>query len=95
VEEATEPETEVVDERALSKAKGFFDWTLSFVPAIVSAPSVGAFDEGPEAFASANGLSESCEVPDMDGNAEEAGAGEDIICLKMLEVADDESVLLA
>ena len=99
VEETTETESEFVDEEAPSKAKGVFDCIFSFaVPedkAGASALDVRTSDEGDEAFTLANGLPGSCEVPDMDGNAREPGAGDDIMCLKMLEVADDEPPLPA
>jgi hypothetical protein len=56
---------------------------------------VGTFDEGAEAFTPENRLPEICDVPDEDGNVEVVGVGDDIICLKMFEVADGDPVLLA
>ena len=95
----TEAESEVADEAALIEVDAFISCTLSFaVPeaaAVVSALDVMALDEGAEAFRLANGLLEGWEELDLDGNVEEAGAGEDIICLKMLEVAEAELLLIS
>lgn len=92
-------EPKVVDEGAPSEVEGLFDCSLSIAlpedAAVVSALGVRALDEGVEALTVANGLSESCEVSDVAGNVEEGGVGEDIMCLKTPEVADDEPVLLA
>lgn len=97
--EETEAESEVADEAALIEVEAFISCTLSFaVPeaaAEVSALDVMALDEGAEAFRLANGLLEGWEELDLDGNVEEAGAGEDIICLKMLEVAEAELLLIS
>ena len=56
---------------------------------------VGTVDEVAEAFTPENRLPEICDVPDVDGNTGVVGVGDDIICLKMFEVADGDPVLLA
>jgi hypothetical protein len=98
-EETEGAESELVENGAVSEGNAGFDCTESFaVPkdaASASELGVRAFDEGAEAFTPENRFPESCDVPDIDGDAEEAGAGDDIMCLKMLEVADDKPLLLA
>lgn len=99
VEETEGLESELVEDGAASEANAGFDCTVSFVAlkdaALASDLEATTFDEGAEAFTLENRLPESSDVPDVDGDAEEPGVGDDIICLKMVEVADDEPVLLA
>lgn len=99
VEEAEGPESELVEDGPVSEAKAGFDCTMSLEVPKDAAPAsdleAETFDEGAESFIPKNRLPESCDVPDVDGDAKEAGVGDDIICLKMVEVADDELVLVA
>jgi hypothetical protein len=95
MDDETEAEPELVGEGPASEAKGFVGCPASFaVPEAGAAGSAFFFwglDEGAEAFRPTNRL---LEVPDVDGNAEKVGFGEDTILLKMLEVVDDEPASL-
>lgn len=99
VEETEGLELELVEDGAASEANAVFDCMASFVAlkdaALASDLEATTFDEGAEAFTPENRLPESSDVLDVDSDAEELGVGDDIICLKMVEVADDEPVLLA
>lgn len=92
-------ESELVENGAVSEDNAGLGRPESFAVPKDAAPAselgVMAFEEGAEAFTPENRFPESCDVPDIDGDVEEAGAGDDIMCLKMLEVADDEPLLLA
>ena len=98
MDEESDAEPEVVDEGASGEVKGFVCCIELFAvcDAVVAGSALGiwALDEGAEAFRSTNGCPEAFEVPDVDENAEEAGAGEDIMLLKMPEVAENELVVL-
>jgi|SRR5947209_386245 len=95
MDDETEAEPELVVEGPVSEAKGFVACPASFaVPAAGAADSAPFFwelDEGAEAFRLTNGL---LEAPDVDGNAEDVGFGEDIILLKMPDLVDDEPASL-
>jgi hypothetical protein len=98
IDDETKAEPELVDEGTPSEAKGFVACPASFaVPEAGAAGSALCFwglDEGAEAFRPTNGLLENLKVPDVDGNAEDVGFGEDIILLKMPEAVNDEPASL-